>query len=256
MPSRDNAASYVDTSLPSGTTNYYRVKTGSFGGESSFSAEVAVKTGTNGTGIPFDALKVWLKADSGLGETAVNCWVDQTTNLNNAYFSRQVTSFNALRDTNGINHKPAVYFFQTNALDMLNFATGWTQGEVLVVVQSLGADPNSPIPLWRMGGPSSLPNQYPTSSYHIYEDFGSAVGYDAGTRASYELTAPHIWNVASASNFFVAKTNNAIFFSGPTNTVTFATLPRLGWGANGNRFRGYIGELMIFNRVLDTSERD
>jgi hypothetical protein len=40
-----------------------------------------------------------------------------------------------------------------------------------------------------------------------------------------------------------------------TNTVAFGPDQRLGWGASGYYFNGYISELMIFNRGLTDDER-
>jgi hypothetical protein len=69
------------------------------------------------------------------------------------------------------------------------------------------------------------------------------------------VNIPHLYNAASLPNSWSSRINNTTHFSRNTNAVGFNLDQRLGWGASGCYFSGYISELMIFNRGLTGDER-
>ncbi len=236
---------------------HYQVKAINYAGESAYSDEVNATTQTNGAGIPLDVLKVWLKADSGVGGNPMNCWVDQTTNNNTPIVSQSQDPL-VLRpvwDQSAMNGQPAVYFAGTNWFTMTQFTTGWTQGEVLVVLKSLGTTSNNQCSgLWLMGN-GSLPSCYPYTNGPIWENFGRGTFYLDTGKPVISLSNAHLYNVMSKTNSWISRLNNTTHYTNNINSVGFSPGPRLGM-EDSDYFRGYISELMIFNRELTTAERD
>ena len=137
----ENANSYLDTGLLSGTEYIYRVMAADYAGVSGCSTETNVATLASGTGIPLGALKAWVKADSGHGGNSVSCWVDQTANGNNATIieGTSTVSWQPFYVAEAINGQPAFLFSHTNGLRFsVWFMTDWTEGEVFAVLKSLG----------------------------------------------------------------------------------------------------------------------
>ncbi len=253
-----NALSFLDSGLSANTTYYYRVKAVNYAGASAYSPEAGVTTLASGVRIPLEALRVWLKADCGHGGSPVNCWADQTTNNNSPYYEEGVTPRRPSWSTTAMNGRPAMSFLITNGFSMFKFATGWTQAEAFAVLKSLGSTSNNYSCLWLMS-PPALAGWYPDDHGHIYENFGCTNGtLDTGVPLGglFDLSAPHLYNVAAAPNFLASFLNNSQHYSTNVNGFGLADHPRLGWGANSNRFNGYISEIMFFNRILDSAERD
>ena len=273
----DNATSYLDTNLVAGTEYFYRVMAANYAGVSGCSAETNVTTMTNGTAIPLDALKVWLKADSGHGGNPISCWVDQTTNGNHACYPLDTCGTGGRWQPMSVqtNGQPAIYWGGTNALYLPRFATGWTEGEAFVVLKSLGpraTDPSSGLTgLWIMGPGMSL---YPTRNNtggcrcttgptNIWENFGHASGADVNTvRTAVDagaLQKQHCYNVMSKDNSWTNWLNTAVLCWTTNNLADFDLPPATAnlLGASGEApFWGYMWEVMIFNRVLNNDERN
>jgi hypothetical protein len=252
-----NSLSYLDSGLAPATQYYYRVGAANYAGLSGLSFETSATTLTDGTAIPLDAVQVWLKGDSGHGGNPINCWVDQTTNGNDAYHAPPDTGPNFNKPTwvpNGISARPALYFFNTNVFFLPAFSSGWTQAEVFIVLKTVPPPSPGTAGLWIMGSGGSY---YPDpADGTVTENFGrSAYPLNTGP-PGITLTNAHLYNVMSKAGDWINRFNNTNHYETTDNMVVgFASPPRLGWGANQQFFRGYIAEIMIFNRELTSAER-
>jgi hypothetical protein len=69
------------------------------------------------------------------------------------------------------------------------------------------------------------------------------------------LSNPHLYNVMSRPGFSINRFSNVDHYSTSDYSGGFSPTPWLGWGANEQYFRGYIAELLMFNRELTPAER-
>ena len=204
----DNSLSYLDSSVGPGTTNYYRIRAVSYGGQYTNSTEVSVTTPTTGTSIPMGALTAWYKADCGNAPGVVNCWVDQTTNVNSAYYRFDPNNNSApIWGSTNLNGFPAISFIGTNDFQVPTFAASWSQGEAFVVLQSFGQTNTNWVSLWLMGAGSS--SRYPYTNNYVQDDFGLS-----GTETALfspglaSLATPQLYDPMSQPGLWAAWVNN------------------------------------------------
>jgi hypothetical protein len=253
----ENALSFFDTGLIGGTEYFYRVKAATYGGESDYSAEISAATLTSGSDIPLNALKLWLKADCGHGGSPVNSWLDQTTNDNSAYFRYGDVPNQPVWVDTQMNGHPAIYFQGSNGFSLPILTVGWAQGEAFVVVESLGAFGGDLPGLWLMSQ-SANPSRYPDVDASIFENFGVQNLVIRPGPQDVSLSSPHLYNVMSSQAYWFSRFNNQDQFSRNGTIVSFNStqIPRLGWGSSTlDYFRGYVSEVLMFNRQLSESER-
>jgi hypothetical protein len=253
-----NGQSYLDSGLAAGTQYYYRVAAGNYSAMFASSPETNATTLTNVVGIPLDRLRLWLKADCGHGGNPVNYWVDQSGSGNGGYHPPPSTAGidEPVWVEGAMNGKPAMYFAGSNAFYLPHFIGGWTQGEVFAVVKSLGSTETNWVGLWLMGA-GALASYYPFTNSTIWENFGRSGSPTISTSSPVTLSNPHLYNVLSMTNYWVSRINNNVLYSTNVNAVGFqGPSPRIGWGGDPEHFRGYISELMIFDRVLADAERE
>jgi hypothetical protein len=154
-----------------------------------------------------------------------------------------------------MNNQQAIYFAGTNAFSLIAFGTNWSAGEIFAVVKSFG-DTNNTVGIWRMGDDDFDVCLYPNSNGQIQDTFGrKAASLLTGYPGSL-IRSPHLYNVTSTSSKWANRLNNTPFFSTTTNTVGFARIPQLGRSGTSDYFRGYMSEIMIFDRELTSAERD
>ena len=153
---------------------------------------------------------------------------------------------------NGAN---AMYFAGTNSFYLPPFGTNWTQGEIFAVIKSLGTT-NAQVGLWLMGA-DGFTSLYPQTDGRIQENFGRGdyaviTGYPPS-----DIRNPHLYNITSTVGSWVSRMNNINYGSAVATNVGFNPDPRLGWGGSGtnSNFRGYVSEIMIFDRELTADER-
>ena len=250
-----NGMSYIDDSVSASTQYSYRIVVRNDAGSSAPSAQATATTPSGGVLLPLADIQLWLKADEGVCKDRVNIWTDSSGNQNHAL---QVASpdFHPEVVENALNGKPVVHFNGSNQnLDLPNFASGFTEGEVFVVLRSgAHSDANT---LWMMGDDYTWgPQEYPRGDGTVYETFGTRNGKQTG-KPSQALAEFHSYDVSSKPGEYVTRLNGREHYRTISNTVFFPSSPILGGGVYGNhRFGGDIAELLVFDRVLSDEERD
>jgi hypothetical protein len=249
-----NGMSYIDSSASAGTTYRYRIVARNEAGSSAPSAEVNVITPIGGSLMPVGDIKLWLKADEGVAKDRANVWTDSSGNQSHALQVGPDARPQVIE--NAINGRPVVRFDGTDDyLSLPDFANGFAQGEVLVVVKSTKVDGVNT--LWMMGDDYIWgPSMYPQTDGNILETFGTRNQKQTGGQMQ-PLNQYHLYNVSSKTGEFANRINGREHFKTWSNTVFFPNAPLLGGGLYGDhRFGGDMAELLVFDRVLSQSERD
>jgi hypothetical protein len=207
---------------------------------------------TANTSIPTSGLRVWLEANIGVtsSNNYVSTWADQSGNGYNA--TQTSSSYQPTVIANTLNGLPIIQFTASvdQWLNLANFMSGATAGEVFVVLKATSATPSAPRGLWRLGASGG---EYPNTDGNVYECFGSTAQTNVGRPAS-GVGQFSLYNVSAQSGQFVARIDGVTLFSSATNTVTFSGSPAVG--NNGTYgFDGQIAEVIIYNRVVTAAER-
>jgi hypothetical protein len=251
-----DARSYIDTNLTAGTQYYYRVKASNYGGDSDYSNETNATTLASGADVPLGNLNLWLKSDSGLILQTVNKtlqrWVDQSGRTNDA---TQASNPNEpLLVTNVLNGKPVVRFNASSSqyFNLPNVLVGTTQAEAVVVLKVATNVPAVTRSLWKFGTYGAT-TSYPNSSGQINDDFGNTSMRFVGIPAQ-PLNQYHVYEVASGPNLWSAWVNGILQTTSTANTYASNSAPTLGYGTA--YFDGDVAEVLIFNRVLSSDERN
>jgi len=210
--------------------------------------------GFSPTDIP--GLKLWLKADSlSLSDgDPVGTWSDSSGNGNDG---TQSTGSNKPTYKTAIqNGKPIIRFNSAflNYLTFPDFLSAMTAGQVFIVVKA-NAD-NHANGLWDMGDPTNgnTGSWYPWDDGTIYEGWGTSSRKTTGNPTT-ALDAFVLYSVASASGNFTTYINGVQFYTTGTNTTSWPTAPILGRNSESTYFPGDIGEVIIYNSVLSTANR-
>src|SRR6266542_2426362 len=251
-----DTTSYLDTNLTASTIYYYRVKASNSAGDSAYSNEANATTAAGGADLPLSNIKLWLKAEAGVTRQGTNSsveyWLDQSGSHADA--SQVTASSQPLWVDGAANGRPVVRFDGADDYFALpNFLNGTTQAEAFVVLKATVDTPSTPRSLWRMGT-GSYGDYYPSTDGIIYENFGSSTRYVVGNPAQ-PLDQYHLYNVAGKAGELTARINGIVQYSTTINTYGYYTAPVLGvWSSTF--FAGDVAEVVIFNRVLTSDERD
>jgi hypothetical protein len=217
-------------------------------------------------------LSLWLKADAGvtLDGSDVIAWADQSNNGNNA------TSFsnNPIYNTSDLNSKPTisltsmsdyierVFSISINPLG----ATGSTAFSVQYVEDVCNAgDDNGPI-FGNFGGSEdtyvSSQTHYPYGTdCNVYDAFATRLRKNEITPPVTITNAWTLYSVKSTNNDWQSFVNGQLMYSDPTNTYSNSiggdeTLYIGKQNAAGTfNLKGKVAEVIVYNRVLTTIER-
>ncbi len=250
-----DSQSWMDTTVVAGTTYSYRVRTRNHSGISAYGNEATVTTPTtNTTGMPFDGMRLWLKADAGLAIGGVGQWSDQSGRANHATQASGANQPTLV--TNVLNGRPVVRFSGTQYLSLPNLMSGASAGDGFVVVKSIEPTSGVRVGLWSLGSYADI-NFYPDSDGTIYDDFGSTARYNFA-KPAIALNTCHLYNVSAKAGEWIARQNGRPFYSKSSNMVGFRTNPALGAGWNSASYglKGDIAEVIIYDRVLTDAERE
>ncbi|MCA6433349.1 MAG: hypothetical protein IM574_07040, partial [Cytophagales bacterium] len=195
--------------------------------------------------------RFWLRADKLVGFNngdPVNTWTDQSGNANNANGVNGPTYV-----LNGSAGLPAINFNGTTQHYTVTSLAALTQGEIFLV-SKINNDPPAAgqSGLWRLGNSSNT--HFPWINGNIYDEFGTNSRKD--NIAVPPLNQLRIYNVRSASGNWANRLDGAVLFSTGSNTVSFSATPLIGQNASGNYFDGTMSEIILYNTVLNTAQRN
>lgn len=215
-------------------------------------------------------LELWLKADAitGLSDGAqiTTNWPDSSGNSRNATAVAGGTGNKPTwQATAGPNSMPAVKPKGAGSTDdagwftLPNFMTGFTAGDIFVVMQKITK--SSAVPS-RCGPPLGDWGST-TDDYFCFQ--GDSKIYD-GTGSSLRKTTvdpgdittnAFVYEVRTASGAWSNYKNGTQLFTTATNTVAFGSAPFVGHTTtNAKLYDGFISEIIFYSRVLDdTTER-
>ena len=129
------------------------------------------------------------------------------------------------------------------------FAAAYTAGEIFIVLDLTAKNDGGYLQNWGTGSGQ----HYPYSGSTVYESWGRTDRPSIGT-PPVDLLTPHIYNLRASAGSYIAAWNGTVGFSGSC-TVGFVGRDPYEIGAVGNPPNGYIGEIVMYNRVLSTVER-
>lgn len=214
-------------------------------------------------------LSYWFKADALTGlsnNDPVNAMTDQTTQGN--HFNATTSNTKGNYKTNQINGLPALQFNHdgnqlttTNTMySGPNFVSGYTEGEIFVVVKA-DADPAASTlhGNWSTFGSDTTNVQHlPYTDGVVYDGFGSNARKNTGNPTT-NMSQWHLVNISSKANNWVYRIDGNVHYTTNTNTVSWTSAPFFGGNntaAFGAGFKGLQAEVMVFNRVLNSTERN
>ncbi|OAM91858.1 hypothetical protein AW736_26520 [Termitidicoccus mucosus] len=260
----ENRSDYADRNLTPGTTCAYRLKfRDTAGRESAYSATATVTTPADTAAdsiwpadIAPQNLHLWMRADLGLvtapGGRIVS-WEDQSGKNNHAA-QTLVANQPLVGDSPDTPRSTTVAFNgaqpQYLALPSTLFTSAAT-GDVFVVLKTATTTPAATRSLWQFGPSTSY---YPQNNDTLTESLGTSTVRPLGQPLA-ATTAWHLYNVTARPGEWIARLNGLEQYRDATaNTVSFSGIPRLGAGTA--YFHGDIAELIVFDRVLTTTERE
>lgn len=229
----------------------------------------------NFTPASLTGLQYWFKADAlGLSSGA---YVEQLTDYsaNNRHFVKATGTAQGLDtrgtfSTNQVNGLPAVKFNHTGAVtdtqyNGTGFLTSATASELFIVIKAPSNISDNSKNLFAQFSTTddfNLP-LYPANTGTISETFGSTIRRSGISVGSVNLSTWNLYNVAGASNDWMAKLNGVTLTSSTSNSVAFRANPWFGGsgftstGGNGfgYGFDGHIAEIIIYNYKLTNTER-
>lgn len=179
----------------------------------------------------------------------------------NRHFTQATSSFRGTYKTSRINGKPAITFdhLQSQRYAGPNFMTGFTQGELFIVIKS-GFDPAPDGISTGYGkfGSNGLSVHYPyftgvAPATDAYDNFGSTSRFNFSTTIPYNEW--HIYDIVSDNGAWIVYLDGELIYYSVSNTVGFTSSPLIG-GSNGSFFSGEIAEVIIYNQLVFGQDYD
>ena len=225
---------------------------------SGYSPEATAATPASGTPLPLADLGLWLKSDSGTRARggSLDFWQDQSGRGHSVVQPAAAAQPQLISD--GLGSRPTLRFDgAAQYLDVPAFMSARTQAEAFVVLRVATARLTTDGSVWGLGQSPDHGARYPTSQGQLQDDFASTATYFLES-VSTLLDQFHLYNVASQQDCWMAWINGALAAERAGNTYAAPDNPTLGASLQGtpSYFGGDIAEVMIFDRVLTTEERD
>jgi hypothetical protein len=241
---------YVDAGLFPDTLYTYRVRARALGVVSAYSEVASAATAGRGT-IPLTGMRLWLNAGTqNPGPLAL--WRDQSDAGNDAF--QDTDSFQPQVIEGDVNGHNVVRFEKQSHLGLPDVMSGATEGEAFAVVKA--SNKNAEAGFWHFGASVYYGNSYATN--RITESFGTRFNYSCGTPVC-DIEEWRVYNVSSRQNEWIVRLDGMRQYHSLSNTVEFRTDPTLGRNNLSptvyRYFQGDIAEVIIFDRVLQESER-
>ncbi|HWA11396.1 MAG TPA: fibronectin type III domain-containing protein [Opitutaceae bacterium] len=199
-------------------------------------------------------LKLRLQADTGVVQSSgiISTWQDQSGLGNDA--TQTSSGSRPTLVTNALNGYPVVHFVSSSGqyFNLPNLMSGATAGEVFMVVRATSDNDGNNHGLLQLG--TNDASYYPLSDGQIRDNFGTTAAKTIGDPVI-ALNGYNIYNIAAQSGEWTARINGAVQYTTATNTVSFKTAPILG-ASGPYGFSGDVAEVIIYNHVLSSSDRD
>jgi hypothetical protein len=197
----------------------------------------------------------------------VATWVDESGNGND--FVRTQAGAEALLVASTLNGRPAVRSTITGVTTQLacpNPLVGATAAEIIAVMKSRTGAGTDNHTAWAWGGyyntaPNSYCGYFAYTDEKIYDDFGSTTRPASSAVTGNAVRSPFIFDAmvsGSTKDSYVNGTSQHIQ-NAVANTIGWATTAYLGSTPGTSDFSGCwegdFYEIMVFNRVLSSTER-
>lgn len=204
-------------------------------------------------------LACWL-SDDDVTVTGVN--VDSWNDKINAKHFAYVSGNRAVRQFNAQNGRPGIYFDGSGSgpnmphLRRAAFLSGSQQAEAFVVLRSDMGGGSANFSWGGFGNADVV--HYPFSDDNVYEDWGNSVRSSFAGGATTRAAGIYNISAGSGAGAWVARLNGVQKVTA-TGTPTWASTFTLGSyhtpspGYQG--FKGWLFEVIVFGRVLTTTER-
>lgn len=216
--------------------------------------------------VPTNGLTLWLAGDK--GDNSPEVWVDQSPVGGNATVTASTTYPPPTAPTSGVYDGltcvPAYSFVGNEYLNFTRSIEGWNQMTILLVAKSLATPPN----LYPSSNGAIFwqENQYWGNTY--LSSYANYVTWRFGTT---KTNTDHVYQrpVPIGGDYSITMSvhdggTESLWVNGSEVQEIHGNLPVLGGttgqavlgeGLNGTQYNGRIAEVLVWNRVLTTSER-
>ena len=218
---------------------------------------------------PLTGMVVWLKTpiaclvDMDDLNSTTHLWLDSSGNGIDGV-APGGTNPKPIYHDNIVDGLPAVDFFTNEGtlISLVGFnaiATGWSGANIFYVLK-LNADPPSALGAGiSVMGTDGNPDFFPfNGDGHVYDGSFSNARKDTGN-PSVDLSLWHVYDISSATNDWKNYFDNVQFFSTATNTfvnnLSPFQEPSIGCNNGSIAFKGYMAEIIIYDHILDGTER-
>lgn len=253
------ACSFLDGTVSAGQSYTYRVRARTSAGPTALTNEATVQLTEIGSAVPTTGVRLWLRADEPAASEQggqVVAWPDTSAARN---FAVRSGSSGITTNPTGLNGRPSIQFSGGYFSLPGQFMSGVQGGEAFVVARSTTPS-GTRGGLWQMSsyytnGLGDLYNvtEYPSNTGVIIEKFGSSTLRDI-RKPAVPITDGHLYNVLSTTGRWEARFNGYTQYETTSNSVDFSNAPWLGRG--WSTFNGQIAEVIIYDRVLSSAERE
>jgi hypothetical protein len=213
-------------------------------------------------------LQLWLKADAipGLSDSdPIATWPDESGNARDVTQIGAPTQRPLYKTSGGVGGLPyALFDGVDDVMDVPNFMTAFTAGEVFVVAQMttyppVGSNGHAhPINGWSSSGLGKRCFYYDIdgacTDATIVDSFGSTTRRCTVIPPS-SLALGHLYEARSGAGEWTSTLNGTQLFTTATNTAGWGTSPNLGFTDTLKRFGGKLHEVIFYSRILNTTER-
>jgi hypothetical protein len=175
----------------------------------------------------------------------------------NRHFTQSTVGNQATYRTNRILNNPAIVFDHTlqQHYNGPNFLTGFTTGEMFIVIKS-GFDPapDGVSTGYMQFGSNSFATHFPYFTGDVYDNFGSSSRYSFNTTVPFNQW--NIYRLISANGVWIAYLNQELLYYSVTNSVSWTSSPKIGASNASAFFTGEIAEIILFNNALTNGESE
>lgn len=244
--------SFQPASLPVNQILYWRVKADN-------SAWSEIRTFRIVDFKTWPELEMWLNSDSVelIDGNRVAKWFDASGNgYDYIQYNAPYRPYIASNITRVNGHDMIEFIPSENTSFLTNNFSALTEGEIFSFMEineyPAASDPSTGI--WSFG--TSANEHYPYTDGNVYTCFGRDERFNIGDVSNtVNLTLPHVLNISSGVSFDV-NINNTNLFNTTDGLPSFNNGAYIGRSASGYFFNGRMGEILLFNTVLNDSLRE